>query len=179
MRREYLSYILLFLAGMWIAQVIGREYFMEYGYLTPYHLRNFAEAEMDYVDLFWNLLWTRGKQFLGLWILQMTPCRRILPVLLKRLVVLIMGFFLMVCCMIVGSMGILILLVVLFPQGICYGIGIVGMLGGNRDFALREGKHGAMLGKIGISILFMITGCILETILGTRLLRYILKASKI
>ena len=70
MRKEFLVYIILFLGGIWIAQLIGKDYFATYGYLNSVHIERFVQEEMNYVDLFWNILWTRGKQFLIIWMLR-------------------------------------------------------------------------------------------------------------
>lgn len=180
MKREYLIWVILFLGGIWSAQLIGKEYFFTYGYFNPYHLKRFVASEIDYVDLFWNLLWTRGKQFVALWILRMTPWKRGLPMILKMLFIFLIGFILMVCCMTVGATGVMVLLAALFPHGICYFVAVIGLLGNDQSMSWDQAKRGISIArKIGLCTLFVVSGCILETIIGTRILRYVLEASRL
>lgn len=179
MRKEYLVYIVLFLGGIWVAQLIGKDYFVTYGYLNTNHLDGFIREETDYVDLFWHILWTRGKQFLAIWILQLTFLKRVLPVLIKLLLTFLTGFLLMVCCMTVGATGLLLVLAAIFPHGICYLLALWGILGWQQTRVLdRKRRAKTIVLEVGICMLLIISGGILETIVGTRILKYILKVSK-
>lgn len=179
MRKEFLVNIILFLGGIWIAQLIGKDYFATYGYLNSVHIERFVQEEMNYVDLFWNILWTRGKQFLMIWMLQMTACKRILPILLKLLFAFLLGFLLMVCCITVGPTGLLVVLATLFPHGICYFLAVWGLFGWQQTMRFEKRQRvKEIVIQIVICMLLIISGGILETVVGTRMLRYILKVSK-
>lgn len=179
MRKNFFIGILLFLLGIWVAQLIGKEYFATYGYLNSFHRERFVEEDLNLVDLFWNILWTRGKQFFLIWILQMSVCKRVLPLFLKALFVFLLGFFLAVCCMITGANGIWVVFATLFPHGICYFGALLGILDTRRMILPeRRQKVKAVIMQSAICILLMMSGAILETVVGTRILRYVLKASK-
>lgn len=168
MRKDTLGFILIFLCGLWVAQLIGKEYFLTYGYLNPYQVNDYIQETFDYVDLFWNILWIRGEQILLIVIFRMTKMKRMLPIALKGLLIFTMGFLLMVCGMIFGGVGILVLLVAVFPQGICYFFAIYSLI------VTEENCVKTKVIKVIFCMLLVVSGCILETVVGTRLLKWTL-----
>lgn len=176
MKRNLWICFLFLLAGILVAQLLGAEFFEAFGYLTDGQLQSFAVSSPDMMDLFWNILWKRGKLFFLVGLLCATSLKRLLPTAAKLLASFLSGFFAAVCILRMGIGGVLFLLAAVFPHGICY------VLAGIRIYRLRpmygaDGKRksaGLLLSVLWIWTLVLV-GCISETLLGTRLLQWILK----
>lgn len=177
MKKENGIYLILFLLGMWIAQVLGREFFTGYEELRNMMYADLANVSVDYIDLFWNDLWIRGKQFLSLVFLCVMGrgWKQYYPYGLKGVSAILAGMWLMECVTIFGGAGICFFLASFFPQWICYGlaIGLLFLGEGSREICRkRNGKKVAIL--VGVCGLLLVGGAILETVVGTRLVRGVL-----
>lgn len=59
MKKEITIGICFAVAGILCACFFGNEYFTTYGFLNEYHMRSFADSEMDTMSLLGNILWER------------------------------------------------------------------------------------------------------------------------
>lgn len=176
MKKQILILLLLLLAGIFSAQLFGREFFADYGFLNEYHLQTFANTKLDWVALFWSVLWERGKLFLALAIIGITPLKRVLPLLIQCIFSYTIGFFGAVCVMNLGIAGIGVMLLSLLPHGIFYVLVLVLLLGMGQSVIYHE--KGYVLRRvfaIAVLCVLLTAGCLLESTVSTFLLQAVLK----
>lgn len=164
MKRKGIILTILFAAGIFGAQLFGTEFLRTYGFLNEYHLQAFAQAELDRKDLFFNILWARGKLFLLLVLLASTPAKKWLLLLLEGLTAFLTGFYGAVCVICEGALGIGFFFLSLFPHGLLYGAAFFGFLRIERPLFYGKKKH--MLSYLlanAVVLLLLAAGCMLET----------------
>lgn len=182
MKKQIGLLVILFLAGIASAQLFGTKFLTTYGFLNKYHMDAFATTEMDFMQMFWNILWERGKAFVVLIILGITPIRKYLPLLLKSILVYAFGLFLCACIMNMGIGGILIAIGSLFPQIIPYILAILVI------FYVEAKPQKVMHSKMNmispiltyimwgaIVVMLILIACLLESTIGVYLLQKIVK----
>lgn len=176
MKRDIWIGLLFLLGGILCAQLLGSEFFGNYGYLNEYQLQSFAYSKMDKMDLFWNVLWDRGKLFLVFVLICATSMRKLLPIVGKSLLGFLIGIFGTVCVMHLGAYGILFLLATLFPHWILY-LAVLIMIYRFRPMYSHEGKRKNTRFFLQILLIWMLflAGCVSETLIGTQLLQLLLK----
>lgn len=175
MKRKGIIFAILLIAGIFGAQLFGTEFLRTYGFLNEYNLRAFARADLDKLNLFWNILWARGKLFLLLVILASTPARKWLLSGLEGILAFLIGFYGAACVICEGALGIGIFFLSLFPHGLLYGAAFFGFLHIERPVFYSKKKHVlSYILAIAIVLLLLVIGCILETGVGSVLLQRLL-----
>ncbi len=176
MKRNLWICVLFLLGGILSAQLLGADFFEACGYFSDGQLKSFAASSPDRMDLFWNILWKRGKLLLLTALLCATALKRLLPVAARLLASWLTGFFAAVCVLCMGIGGVLFLLAALFPHGICYAAAGIWMYRLHPMYGADGKRKSArlLLSVFGIWTLLLV-GCISEALLGTCLLQGILK----
>ncbi len=175
MKRKYMILVILLLAGIFAAQLFGTEFLRTYGFLNEYNLQTYAKADLDKLALFWNVLWARGKLFLLLVLLSSTPAKKWLLSGLEIAAAFLTGFYGTACVVCEGALGIGLFFLSLFPHGLLYAAAFVGFLRIERPLMYGRKKHifSYILANV-IVLLLLLTGCILETGVGSVLLQRLL-----
>lgn len=168
--------LLFLLAGILVAELIGNEFLTTYGFLNEYHLKSFANAALEELDVLWNTIWERGKVMLLLVLLCATPFRRSFPKVGIALAGFVAGAFGAACVAQLGVWGILLTLAALLPHGILYGIDIVLLYGLHPAYNFEgKRKNARFFLQILLIIMIFFAACLMETLLGTRLLQIVLR----
>lgn len=171
MKSKITWYIVLFLLGILLAQLLGNSYLAE-NLLDTYHLENYAKLQIDTDKLFGVILWKRGKLFFFLFLLGLTSFRKVTNKLLPIFFLLAVGFYAGLCLACQGVFGVGIFFLSLFPHWICYGIDLYLML--HRKKPIQYSGKRYILTEI-VSVLFMVlllvAGCLLEATVGNFLLK--------
>lgn len=176
MKKEILIVVILLLAGVFSAQLFGSEYFATYGFLNEYHLQSFSNVKLDWVALFWNVFWERGKLFLMIVILGMTPVKRALPLLFRAVFGYTVGLYGAACVMNMGAAGLGVLFFSVFPHGIFYLMVLYLFLRMEGKAHYKEHKHIFTTAfSIAVLLVLFLVGCLLETTIGTCLLQMYLR----
>ncbi len=176
MKKQILILLLLLLAGIFSAQLLGRGFFAEYGFLNEYHLRTFAAAKPDRMALFGSILWERGKLFLALAVLGLTPLKRVLPLMIEWILGFTIGFFGAACVMNLHAAGLGVLFLSLFPQGLFY-LPVLFLLpaAGQPPVYREKGYAVRKTLAFAILIILLIAGCLTEATAGTFFMQAFLK----
>lgn len=182
MKKQIGFLVILFLAGIASAQLFGTKFLTTYGFLNQYHMDAFASADMDFMQVFWNILWERGKEFLIFVLLGITPIRKYLPLILKSILVYAFGLFLCACIMNMGIGGIAVAVCSLFPQIIPYVLAILLI------FHMEEKPQKVMHNKANsispiltyimwgaLIVMLILIACLLESTIGVYILQKIIK----
>ena len=139
----------------------------------------YATSRITFRDVFWNLIYERGKLFSIIILLCFTPLKERLGVILAPVFSFIWGFFLMSCIMELGVAGLVVGLASFFPHGILYA-GSIGMLiGGRRRSYYQKKKLANDIGKYLFALLLCITACVIESLLATHFIPWVIRLSLI
>ena len=179
MKKFLIILIILFVCGLLSADVclkeiednavVGREVYEQY-----------ASAKLAFKNVFWDVLYERIKSFGVLFILCFTPIKEKMGLVLAPVFSFVWGFFLMSSIIELGFVGLIVGLASVLPHGILYCGSVWLMLRNNRTrtYLVREKMMINMASYIGIVLLF-ITGCILESFMGSYFIPWVIRLSMI
>lgn len=172
MKKEIGIVLLFFLLGIFVAELLGDEFLVTYGFLSEYQLHSFGTADIDRMDLFWNILWERGKGLLVIALMNATQLHGFLPRAGECVIGFAMGFFAAVCVIQMGLCGILLALAAFFPHGILYLAAFV-LLYHLRYAYTSEGRKRKTVFFLRILVIWIVfvLACLVETYIGTGLLQ--------
>lgn len=142
--------------------------------------KQYANAKFTFGDVFWDILYERIKFFSVLLLLCFTPLKKKLGVIFLIIFSFIWGFFLMNCIIELGVAGLVVGLACVLPHGILYGV-VVGLVlnkSRTKTYHTRNRIAIQVLLYIVLTILF-ITGCILESLVGTHFIPWVIRLSLI
>jgi hypothetical protein len=175
MKKEIAAGSCFCLAGILCTCFFGYEYFATYGFLNAYHLSAFAESTPDLPLLFGNVLWERLKLFLFVALVALTPAKKYEPLVLRCVISFTAGIFLAACVGNLGIGGILFFVASWFPHGVIYLLALFLLFGVDTKYYTRRGKLLWKKAALYLGILSLILlGCVLESGVGTKLLRMVI-----
>ena len=140
----------------------------------------YATAKMVFKDVFWNLIYARMKLFAGIILLCFTPLKEKLTFIIAPVFSFVWGFFLMSCIMELGVAGVVVGLASVLPHGVLYGT-ILWMISRGGRSRVYYRKSNAIMnagGYVFIGLLF-ITGVIIESLVGTHFIPWVIRLSMI
>ena len=178
MKKFLIVLIIIFICGVLSAEVClkqieesavlaGREFYEKY-----------ATSEILFKDVFWNILYERIKLFSILILLCFTPLKEYLHFILAPVFSFIWGFFLMSSIMELGVAGFVVGLGSVLPHGILYGA-VIGVLIGKksaRKYHVRN-KIAINMGLYIFMLQMFITACVMETLMGTHFIPWVIRLS--
>lgn len=182
MKKSFLILAILFICGI-ISADICNEVLKEGNRLLDIGMyKTYANAELVYRDIFWNILYERIKLFAFLLLLCFTPIRRYIGAVIICLFSFIWGFYIMTCIVELGLAGVVVGIACVIPHGILYGIMLTMLLGRN-EIRTYSYQSKPTLGRnivdiFGVLLLF-ITGCVLESIVSTHFIPWLIRLSMI
>ena len=142
--------------------------------------KGYANAKLIYREVFWNILYERLKLFAFILLLYFTPLNRFLGVLLASIFSYIWGFFIMSCITELGLAGIVVGIFSVLPHGLLYVALIIMLLGGESAYTYHSsGRIALSIANVIIMILLLLTGCVLESIVSTRFIPWVIRLSLI
>lgn len=180
MKKFLIVLIIIFICGILSADVClshikDSEVFMDLDFYKEY-----ANTKLAFKDVFWNILYERIKLFGVLLLLCFTPIKEKIMAVLIPLFSFIWGFYLMSCIIELGIAGLVVGLASVLPHGLFYG-GVIGLL-----FAKRRNRNYHVKNRIAINIgmyilmlLLFVTACIIESLVGTHFVPWVIRLSLI
>ena len=180
MKKFLIILIILFICGILSADVCMKQ-MKESSVIVGIEVyEQYANAKLIFKDVFWNMLYERLKLFVILFLLCFTPLKEKVGTLLAPVFSFIWGFFLMSCIIELGVAGLVVGLASVLPHGILYG-GVIVILIGRRRRRTYEVKSRFAI-DMGIYIfllLLFITACIIESLIGTHFIPWVIRLSLI
>lgn len=180
MKKFLIVLIIIFICGVLSADIcleqikdsevlVGLDFYKEY-----------ANAKLAFKDVFWNILYERIKLFMVLILLCFTPIKEKIGVVFAPVFSFIWGFFLMNCIIELGVAGLVVGLASVLPHGFLYG-GVIWMLLGKRYARSYHTKNRIAwnIASYIFMILLFITGCVLESLIGTHFIPWVIRLSLI
>lgn len=178
MKKSIFLWLLLLICGMISADVLAMISDFENIVINAEEYRAYAYAKVEFKEMFWKLLYERGKMLGILALISLLPTREKLLPLLACFFTYGYGIFFMSCLMEIGIAGILISLSALIPHGILYGIAIVLMFRRRelRTYQMNQ-KFGYEAGTVAIILLLFVTGTVIECFIGTEFMPWVIRLS--
>jgi len=180
MKKFLIVLIIIFICGILSADVCLNEIKESEVLVGIDFYKEYANAKLAYKDVFWNNLYERIKLFVILLLLCFTPIKEKIGVILASVFSFIWGFFLMSCIIELGVAGLVVGLASVIPHGFLYG-GVVWMVLGkrrSRSYHTRDRAVIIVVSYILMSMMF-ITGCVVETLVGTHFIPWVIRLSLI
>lgn len=180
MKKFLLMLLILFLCGIISADLCIEKLANSSSLLDIELYEGYANANIVLKDMFWNIFYERVKFVLILILLCFTPIREWISVLLISIFCFAWGFFFMSCVTELGLAGIVVGIASVLPHGLLYG-GIVMVLSihkNSHSYYHRDTKPFSLVTYIAIILLF-ITGCIIESIMGTHFIPWVIRLALI
>lgn len=143
--------------------------------------KGYANAKLMYHDVFWNILYERIKLFAFIILLCFTPLRNYLVGIILSVFSFIWGFFIMSCITELGLAGVVVGFASVIPHGLLYGILVMMLLSGEERSSYTYQNRGVVLSiaNIVIMILLLITGCVMESLVSTHFIPWVIRLSLI
>ena len=142
----------------------------------------YANAKLVYQDVFWNILYERIKLFAFITLLCFTPLRSYLVSIIVSVFSFIWGFFIMSCIRELGMAGVVVGITSVVPHGLLYGILIMMILGGGNRHSYTYQNRGRIVLNIAntiIIILLLLTGSVMESLVSTHFIPWVIRLSMI
>ena len=180
MKKFFLILLIIFLCGILSADICIEQIKGSAVILGKDVYYSFANKRIGFSDLFWNILYERIKQLLIFMLFCLTPIREKLSVFLVGVFSFVWGFFSMCCVAEMGMAGVVISIASVIPHGLFYG-GVLILLVQNKFLRTYRAKEKALkeLGSYLFIALLFVTGCVLESIVGTHFIPWVIRLSQI
>ncbi len=180
MKKFFLVLFIIFLSGILSADICLEQIKESTSLLDKVVYQGYANAKLNFQDVFWSVLYERIKLFSVFILFCLTPIREKLSVILVALFSFIWGFFSMCCVAEMGLAGVVIAIFSVIPHGLLYGA-VVLMLLQNRRLRTYHTKDRAVKGVASyvFMILMFLTGCVLESIVGTHFIPWVIRLSMV
>ena len=142
--------------------------------------KSYAHANLVYRDVFWNILYERVKLIAFIILLYFTPIRNFLSNIVVILFSYMWGFYIMSCILELGMAGIIVGIFSVIPHGILYGILIIMILLKGEGYTYYQNKQIVLnVANVIIMILLLLTGCVLESLISTHFIPWVIRLSLI
>lgn len=180
MKKFLIVLIILFICGILSADVCMKQIEDSTVLVGLDCYKQYANAKFAFKDVFWNILYERIKLFSVLLLFCFTPIKKKLGGILLTVFSFIWGFYLMSCIIELGVAGLVVGLASVLPHGILYGvvIGLVLNRSRTRTYHTRNRIAIHVVLYIVLTILFL-AGCILESLVGTHFLPWVIRLSMV
>ena len=120
MKRKKWIFLLAFLCGVGIVNLIGSSMWVNYSLLNRYTLEMLSFKEISYDVYFVRVLLLRLKTLIALWIFGKFVSKRIAAIGFGCLICVMTGGIFTMSILANGMWGVLLIMVLLFPHGIFY-----------------------------------------------------------
>lgn len=176
MKKFLLMLLILFLCGVISADLCIEKLTNSNVLLDIEMYEGYANANLIFQNVFWNILYERAKLVIILTILCFTPIKDKISVLLISSFSFAWGFFVMSCIAELGMAGIVVGISAVLPHSLFYGgIILVLLLKGSRNsYRQREELVFHVIAYIVIIMLFL-TGCIVESIMSVHFIPWVIR----
>jgi len=143
-------------------------------------LKKYAYSELFFNDVIWNLTYERLKQYICILLCGITPLRNYVSIILVGILLFCFGFFTMSCILAIGFVGVLIGIASIIPHGVLYFISYHLMSQQRRVYSYQQtGKIPQKIITYILAIMFFVTGCVIECVIGVHFIPWLIRLSLI
>lgn len=181
MKKTIVMLLVLFICGVLSADVCI-EVLRQSGDFAqnPDIYTGYANANLVFKDVFWNIVYERMKLCMILLLLGITPFKEKLSILLFAVFSFCWGFFVMSSITELGLAGVVVGISAVVPHGLCYMLMLVLLFGKKRRYSYHA-KESVLIhfGTYVLIFLFFVTGCVIETLVSTYFIPWVIRLSLI
>lgn len=143
-------------------------------------LKKYAYSELFFNDVIWNLMYERLKQYICILLCGITPLKNYISIILVGILLFCFGFFTMSCILAIGFVGVLIGIASIIPHGFLYYVSYHLMSQQSRVYSYQQtGKIPQKIITYILAIMFFITGCVIECVIGVHFIPWLIRVSLI
>jgi len=176
MKKFFLMLLILFICGVISADLCIEKIANSNALLDIQMYEGYANANLSFQNVFWNVLYERAKLVAILVLLCFTPIKDKISVLLISIFSFAWGFFMMSCIAELGMAGIVVGISSVLPHSLFYGAIMVVLLVKNNRHNYRQREMVAYNAVTYIAIIMLfVTGCIIESIMGTHFIPWVIR----
>lgn len=169
----FIDFLVLFLAGIVLANLLGADSFQKNGSLTRYYLKQFQYAEIQPQELLWHVGSNRLVLFLALLVLGTIPKGKLVHLLFVAWSGFAYGYFCVMSISAFGAKGLFLCFLALFPHFFAYVPAYLGLV----ELSGRRREHTGW--RRITAVLFLLTvlfvGILLESYVNPLILQKVLK----
>ena len=180
MKKFLIILIIIFICGILSADICLEQIKQSEVLVGLDFYEQYSKTKFAFKDVFWSVLYERIKVFSLLLLLCFTPIREKISIILIPLFCFIWGFFLMSSIIELGVAGLVVGLASVLPHGIFYG-GVIFMVLSRQQNRYYHSKN-RMVSNVGmffLGILLFSTGCIIESLIATHFIPWVIRLSLI
>ena len=172
--------IIIFICGVLSADVFIKQILDSKVLVGMDFYEQYSNAKPLFRDVFWSILYERIKLFILLLLLCFTPIKERIAVILVPLFSFVWGFFLMSSIIQLGVAGLVVGLASVIPHGILYA-SVIGFILSRRSVKHYHMKNRVAqnIGMVFLMVLLFLTGCIIESLVGTHFIPWVIRLSLI
>lgn len=180
MKKFLIVLIIIFICGILSADVCIKQIEESQVLVGIDFYKEYANTKLAFKDVFWNILYERVKLFSVLLLLCFTPLKEKIGIILAPVFSYIWGFFLMSCIIELGIAGLVVGLASVLPHGLLY-FGVIWMLLSKRRTRSYHTKDRVAINIATylFMILLFITACVVESLVGTHFIPWVIRLSLI
>lgn len=169
----FIDFLLLFLMGIVLANLLGADSFQKNGSLTRYYLKQFQYAEIQSQELLWHVGCKRALLFLALLMFGTIPKGKPVHLLFVAWCGFAYGYFCVMSISAFGARGLLLCILALFPQFFAYVPAYLGLMELSEHRREHTGFRRIMTVVFLLAVLFV--GILLESYANPFILQKMLK----
>ncbi len=176
MKKFLLMLLILFICGIVSGDLCVEELESSQVLLDLEIYRSYANAKLDFRDVFWNVLYERGKLFFFMILLCFTPIKEKMIFVFICIFSFVWGFFFFSCLTELGMAGVVVGITAVLPQGLFYSGAIGLLLQGKTNYSYHQ-RDRMVRGTVNyiLMVLLFITGCIVESLMGTHFIPWVIR----
>ena len=180
MKKMLFAFAIVFVCGVITADLSINKLLAPEIIIDSEYLKEYATSAIVFHDVIWNLVYERLKLFLVLLLLRVTPMKRYISFVLIMILLFCLGFFVMSCVLEIGFVGVLIGIASVFPHGLLYLGGYLLLSRESTSYSYR--KKALIPQKVMnyiLAVMFFVTGCVIECVMGVNFVPWLIRLSMI
>lgn len=169
----FLDFLVCFLVGILLANLLGADTFQENGSLTRYYLKQFQYSGVQAQELLWHVCGNRLTLFFVLLVLGNIPKSKLIHAVFVAWSGFAYGYFCVLALSGFGAKGLMLCVVALFPQFLFYVPVYLGLV----ELSERRRERKRFRYLLALLLLFagFLVGILLESYANPVILQKILK----
>ena len=179
MKKFLIILIIIFICGLLCADICLKEIKESEVLIGIDFYNQYANTKHVFKNVFWNVLYERIKLFAVFMLLCFTPMKERLGIVLAPMFSFIWGFYLMSCIVELGIAGLVVGLASVLPHGILYAGGIWLLIGRKRRRFYHKNSVAFDIGIYIVTLLLFVAACVIESLIGTHFIPWVIRLSLI
>ena len=180
MKKFLIVLMIIFICGVLSADVCLKQIKESDVFLGVDFYEQYANAKMTFKNVFWNVMYERTKLLGILLVFSLTPIKEKIGIILLPVFSFVWGFYIMSCVIKLGVAGVVVGLASVLPHGMFYGGGIAALLFYRQERSYHLKNESVLhIAKFLFILLLFVTACVIESLVGTHFIPWVIRLSLI